>query len=96
MIMVRGFRQKVKYEYDRFTQSKMVESKPNIMASSYEIFIKKKIYKFLTRDDFPDDSCRALMTLPSIIDEIYRRMEVEKSESDEAVADCIEAIIYSK
>ena len=36
------------------------------------------------------------MTLPSIIDEIYRRMEVEKSESDEAVADCIEAIIYSK
>ena len=93
--MIRGFRQKVKYEYDRFAQSKMIESKPNIMASSYEIYIKKKIYKILVRDDFPDDFSRALMHMPSIIDEIYRRMEIEKSESDDAVTDCIEAIIES-
>lgn len=94
--MVRGFKQKVKYEYNRFTQSKMIESKSNIMASSYEIYIKKKIYKILIGDDFPDDFCRALMPMPAIIDEIYRRMEEDKCESDEAVADCIEAIIDSK
>ena len=93
--MVRGFRKRVKYEYDRFVQTKMVESKPNIMACSYEIYIKKKIYKILCGDDFPDEFSRALITLPSIIDEIYRRMEIEKSESDEDVNKCIKAIVDS-
>ena len=93
--MIRGFRQKVKYEYEKFTRSKMVESKPNIMASAYEIFIKKKIYKTLTGDNFPDDFSKALMPMPTIIDEIYRRMEIEGSVTDEALNNCIKSIIES-
>lgn len=87
---------KLDYEYRRFYEEKRRESKENIFGSSYEIEIKKTIVRVLKEVKLNYQEEQHLLTITSLIDNIYVGMEREHQTSKEDVLSHLASLVNAK
>lgn len=85
--------EKADYEFEKFKAEKIHQPKDGIFAASYEIEIKKSVYRHLRQAPYTDKEKKWLISVANLTDLIFSEMEKERLYGDENIKICIAGIL---
>lgn len=72
------FRNRVKWEFDIFSDEMLMQSKESIFALSDMITFKKRIYQILTNESFSEKEMKFLLSCDNMLDYIYMKVSSQR------------------
>lgn len=91
--MFLNLKEKIDYEFGKFQLEKVRQTKESIFASSYEVEIKKAVYRVLQQSSYSKKDLGRIMQEANLIDRIFAEMEKNRLYGDENIKACISMLL---
>ena len=92
-MMFESLKEKIEYEFNRFTNGKLCESRRSIFTASSEIEVKKMIRARLVQGYAMDTEVK-LLEIPDLLDAVYQELTIHGQEpyTNASVDDVVRAL----